>query len=101
MKPGFYESNKHGHNKHFTAFTQLGAESWLGKRLGKELTDNQQAIIRLVMQDNKMTIKEMAARLGISTTAVENNIKKLRDLKVLEREGGRKEGLWQYKPISN
>lgn len=82
-------------------FTQLGTEYRLGKELGKALTDHQQAIIRLVLQDNKITIKAMAVQLGISTTAVENNIRKLRDLKLLEREGGRKKGLWQYRPISN
>lgn len=67
----------------------------LGKDLGKELTTNQQAILSLVILDHKITIKELAAQLGISTTAVENNIKKLRELALLERKGGRKDGFWQ------
>lgn len=76
-------------------FTQLTSKDELGKGLGKELTDSQQAILSLVMLDHKITIKELAARLGISTTAVENNIKKLRELALLERKGGRKDGFWQ------
>jgi len=78
-------------------FTQLINESGLGKRLGKELSDNQQAILHLVTLDNKITIKELAAQLRISTTAVENNIKKLRELALLERKGGRKDGFWQIR----
>jgi predicted HTH transcriptional regulator len=67
----------------------------LGKRLGKELNDNQQAILHLISLDNKITIKELAIQLGISTTAVENNIKKLREMALLARNGGRKDGFWQ------
>lgn len=74
---------------------QAGLGKELGKDLGKELTTNQQAILSLVMLDHKITIKELAAQLGISTTAVENNIKKLRELALLERKGGRKDGFWQ------
>ncbi len=76
-------------------FTQLIDKDRLGKELGKELSDSQQAILTLVMLDHKITIKELAAQLGISTTAVENNIKKLRELALLERKGGRKDGFWQ------
>lgn len=78
-------------------FTQLINENRLGKRLGKELSDNQQAILHWVTLDNKITIKELAAQLRISTTAVENNIKKLRELALLERKGGRKDGFWQIR----
>lgn len=74
---------------------QAGLGKGLGKSLGKELTTNQQAILSLVMYDHKITIKELAAQLGISTTAVENNIKKLRELALLERKGGRKDGFEQ------
>lgn len=78
-------------------FTQLINENGLGKRLGKELSDNQKAILHWVTLDNKITIKELAAQLQISTTAVENNIKKLRELALLERKGGRKNGFWQIR----
>ncbi|WP_211251263.1 Fic family protein [Marinospirillum insulare] len=78
-------------------FTQLINENRLGKRLGKELSDNQQAILHWVTLDNKITIKELAVQLRISTTAVENNIKKLRELALLERKGGRKDGFWQIR----
>lgn len=76
-------------------FTQLMNENTLGKRLGKALNDNQQAILHLIALDNKATIKELAMQLGVSTTAVENNIKKLREMRLVKREGGRKEGFWQ------
>jgi len=35
--------------------------------------------------------------LGISTTAVENNIKKLKDIGMLERKGPAKGGYWLAK----
>jgi len=75
--------------------TQLIDQAGLDKDLGEELTTNQQAILSLVILDHKITIKELAAQLGISTTAVENNIKKLRELALLVRKGGRKDGFWQ------
>jgi ATP-dependent DNA helicase RecG len=51
---------------------------------------------------NKITIVEMAKSLSISETAVENNIKKLREKGILSRVGSDKTGHWQInKPLDN
>ena len=43
----------------------------------------------------------MAKQVGISTTAIDNNIKTLKEKGLLERVGGRKEGYWQIVKPAN
>ena len=43
----------------------------------------------------------MAKQIGISTTAIDNNIKTLKVKDLLERIGGRKDGYWKIvKPVN-
>ena len=63
----------------------------MGERLGK----SQIAIIGLINKNNRITIKEIANRLGISTTAVEKNIKVLKGKNIIERIGSAASGYWQ------
>jgi len=50
-------------------------------------------------QDNsKISAGKIAENIGLSITAIENNIRKLREAKILERESGRKEGYWKIIP---
>lgn len=67
----------------------------LGNNLGKELSDTQQSILNLLASDAKATVVEMAEELKVSTTTIENNLKKLRELGLIARIGGRKHGIWQ------
>lgn len=67
----------------------------LGKELGKEQSVTQTKILHLINNNPKISAKEMAKNIGLSITAVENNIRKLREAKILERIGGRKEGYWK------
>lgn len=73
----------------------LGKE--LGKELGKAFSKNQIAIMELMKNNPKITIAEISKALKISDTAVENNIKKLKEIKIIQRIGGRKEGAWKVK----
>ena len=73
---------------------------WLGKgweKVGKRLGINQLKIIIVISENNLITIGKLAFKLDISTTAIEKNIKKLRDENLLIRVGGRKEGNWEIK----
>jgi len=85
---------------------QLG-EGWekTEKRLGEEpkkvrrkskaqLGENQIKIVALVFMDKNITTKKLSEILGISTTAVEKNIAKLKLLGLLERIGPDKGGYW-------
>ena len=44
-----------------------------------------------------MTAQDLADNLGITKRAVEKQIKKLRELQVLTRQGSAKNGLWMIK----
>jgi ATP-dependent DNA helicase RecG len=60
--------------------------------LGEKLGENEEKIISIIKEDDTIAIIEIAKRIGISTTAVEKNIKKLKDKGVLERIGPAKVG---------
>ena len=54
------------------------AES-MGKRLGIKLGINEEKILALIAEDPHMSGAKMALALGISKTAVENNLRKLKE----------------------
>jgi len=67
----------------------------LGEKLGEKLGENQKRILQLLSSNPLLTIKELADVLGISTTAVENNLARLKQKKKLARIGGDKGGHWE------
>ncbi len=60
----------------------------------KKLSASQKNIIELVSSNSKITTNEMATHLGIDRRNVQEHIKKLQELGLLRREGGRKNGHW-------
>lgn len=68
---------------------QLEAKNELGDRLG----DNQ--TLAEMEKDNKISISRVSKKLGISTTAIENNITKLKESDFLTRVGAPKTGFWK------
>ncbi|GHT57045.1 hypothetical protein FACS18945_0340 [Bacteroidia bacterium] len=64
------------------------------RKLGVKLGVNQSKIIDIIQSNSNVTIVEIAQLLNISTTATENNIKKLKSLGILSREGADKNGHW-------
>ncbi|GHV11550.1 cell filamentation protein Fic [Fibrobacterales bacterium] len=71
---------------------KLGANQ---NKLGKKLNKNQLKMLDLMENNDKTTIVEMAKLLSISETAVENNIKKLREKGIILRVGSDKTGHWK------
>ena len=67
----------------------------LVKGLVKELSENQIKLLGLIETRPNVTKEDMAKYIGISTTAIDKNIKTLREKGILERVGGRKEGYWK------
>lgn len=53
--------------------------------LGVKLGENEKKIIELIKRDSQITIDKLAEELKISTTAIENNIKKLRQKKGVKK----------------
>ena len=69
----------------------------LGDRLGGKLGDNQKKIIELMKGDKHISIPQISKIIGISTTAVENNISKLKEKGIVKRIGSAKSGYWEVK----
>ena len=60
----------------------------------KKLGSSQKAIMEMISENPNITTSEIAERIGIDRRNVQEHIKKLQELGVLHREGGRKNGKW-------
>ncbi|NQT07302.1 MAG: putative DNA binding domain-containing protein [Candidatus Omnitrophica bacterium] len=67
----------------------------LGEKLGVKLGENEEKILRLIVADKFATIDSIAKSVRISTTAVENNLAKLKGKGVIRRIGPAKGGHWK------
>ncbi len=65
------------------------------EKLGEKLGENEIKILDFIEQNKYVTISELSKSLKISTTAVENNLAKLKRKKVLKRVGPDKGGYWE------
>ena len=64
------------------------------EKLGRKLGKTKIAIIRLIYQDQKINTIQMAEKIGISTTSVDNNIRQMRDV-FIKHVGPTKGGHWE------
>ena len=65
-------------------------EKKLGEKLGEnlpKLTNNRKIILESIARNSSTTIAELSQMVGISTTAIENNIKYLKENNLLKRVG--------------
>ena len=60
----------------------------------KKLGASQKAIMQIIGENPNVTTSDIANRIGIDRRNVQEHIKKLQELGVLHREGGRKNGKW-------
>ena len=72
-----------------------GEKEELGVKLGVKLGVNETKILELIFENNNITIKELAKKVGISEVSVYKNIEKLKEKKVLRRVGSDKTGNWK------
>ncbi len=66
----------------------------LAERLVEGLVENQKKILQFIAENPRISKREMAEKLGISTTAVDKNINTLKKRGLLKRVGGAKGGYW-------
>jgi ATP-dependent DNA helicase RecG len=59
------------------------------------LAENQKKILMLITDNPRVSKKAMAQSLGISTTAIDKNLAKLKQKGILRRVGPAKEGHWE------
>jgi ATP-dependent DNA helicase RecG len=64
---------------------------WLAERLAED----QKMILALIIRDPRISKKAMAQAIGISTTAIDKNLKKLKQIGILRRVGPDKGGHWE------
>ncbi len=66
-----------------------------GEKLGEKLGENRLGIIKLMQANQQISIAELSRLIGISTTAIERNIKYLKEKEIIKRVGGAKGGHWE------
>ena len=66
----------------------------LSIRLSKELSETAANIYKMIYADNYITRSEIANRIGISVTAVQKHINKLKLLRFIDRDGSTGHGNW-------
>ena len=69
--------------------------SKLVERVGSKLVENQLRIILLILENEKVSKNKMSEILNISTTAIDKNILKLKNLGIIKRVGPDKGGHWE------
>ena len=70
----------------------------VGDKLGDKnllLNKNRKLILNYIKQNPKISIVQLAKELNLSTTAIEKNIKYLKDNKYIKRIGSAKGGYWE------
>ena len=70
----------------------MNAAPTLVRKKGSEKSSDK--IYGIISDNSTVTIAELSEKLGISTRAVEKQLKKLKDKGYIKREGGRKSGFW-------
>ena len=65
-----------------------------GREFGVKFGDNEKLLLLSLNSNPGMTAQDLADSLGITKRAVEKQLKKLRELNILSRQGSAKNGLW-------
>ncbi|GGZ48855.1 RNA-binding domain-containing protein [Mesonia mobilis] len=71
---------------------------WVDKWVDN-LTDNRVNIIKAIHENSKVSKRELEDKVGLSATAIDNNLDALKDLGLIERVGSAKGGHWQINYI--
>lgn len=60
----------------------------------ESLTDRQIEVLKLIEEDNKLTIRKLAEKLGINVSAAQGHLDLLKEKGIIERIGGTR-GYWR------
>ena len=67
----------------------------LSKKLSNRLSNTTTSICMFIISDKNISRKELAEKTGISTTAVQKHLNKLKSLGIIKRIGSAKNGYWE------
>ena len=70
-----------------------------GVKSGVKIGKSEWKILEQMYYKPSISIPQIAENIGLGTTAVENNIKKLKGKKLLKRIGSAKGGYWKIKEV--
>jgi ATP-dependent DNA helicase RecG len=59
--------------------------SEVGEKVGERVTENQLKILECIQQNPYISTREMAIFVGISSRKIEENLKKIKEYRILER----------------
>ena len=62
--------------------------------LEKRLSMKEMAIVTLISQNNHITLKELAARPGMSKSTIDRIIKSLKEKGIVQRIGAKNKSVW-------
>lgn len=71
--------------------------SKLVEKVGSKLAETQLKILLLINEKSNITKKELSEIIGISTTAIDKNLSRLKGLNIIKRVGPDKGGYWELK----
>ena len=73
----------------------VGEMSEKRRRNVGEMSEKQKQIIKLISENNTISAKQISVQLKTSDRTIERDIKKLTELKIIERIGADRGGFWQ------
>ncbi|WP_169305760.1 winged helix-turn-helix domain-containing protein [Sphingobacterium alkalisoli] len=66
-----------------------------GDKEGNSFSINQQAILKAITVNPRITLPELSAIVGINESNIQKNVKKLRDVGKISRVGPARGGYWK------
>ena len=67
----------------------------VGKDVGKELKGSIAAVFKLIQIKPELTISEIAGVTKYTQRTIESSLSRLKNMNIIKRTGGRKEGKWE------
>ena len=89
-----FQTTTQNNTKYFTRVGRRLVEG-LVERLVEGLVESQRRMVRIIIDNPSITIKEMSEAIGISTTAIDKNITTLKKKGIVERVGSDSTGTWK------
>ena len=86
---------KNSYRQRMNPRRQLESGEKVGRKWGEKLGKTEVKILKLISKDEFVTIEELAKKIDLGTTAIENNISKLKKKGFLKRVGPAKGGYWK------
>ncbi len=69
----------------------------MGSKVGSKVTENQTKILKIISENPHITKKEILNHITIGKTAIDNNISKLKKMKLIKRIDSNKTRYWKIK----